>query len=181
MFWQWCFWPEPRATPTVYIGQIFILFQNTWLYWDGNRVRWFNEHTIGLSWVPKFCTFGGLFRHSKGHLETTRCHDSRPTEGTWKCAKDGRVCTAITAHQGKFQRVTKLLNVLHMRELQFFPLLSSLKSRGGEETFLCLHRHHCLTINYKLFFTGGDLLRLWSSPKPTFEEAFQPIQCTYLL
>ena len=63
---------------------------------------------------------------------------------------------AITAHQGKFQRVTKLLKVLLMKDLQFFPLVSSLKSRGGEATFLCLHTHHCYIISHKLFLTGGD-------------------------
>lgn len=54
---------------------------------------------------------------------------------------------AITDHQGTFQRVTKLLRALHMIDLLFFPLVSSLKSRGGEATFLCLHRHHHYTIN----------------------------------
>lgn len=63
---------------------------------------------------------------------------------------------AITDHQGRFQRVTKLLKVLHMIDLQFSPLVSTLKTGGGgEAAFLCLHRHHHYTINYKLFFTGG--------------------------
>lgn len=52
-------------------------------------------------------------------------------------------------------KVTKLLKVLHMIDLQFFPLVSTLKTGGGEAAFLCLHRHHHYTINYKLFFTGG--------------------------
>lgn len=72
--------------------------------------------------------------------ETTRCHDSRPTEGTWKCVEDGRVWMAITAHQGNFQRVTKLLKVLHMKDLQFFPLGVLPKQLGrGSNIFMSAH------------------------------------------
>lgn len=80
LLFHWCFdsgvfWPELSAAPTVCISQIFILFRNTWLHWDGNRVRWFNGHTRGPSWVPKFCNFGGLLsdiRHPKGPFRRPR-------------------------------------------------------------------------------------------------------------
>lgn len=65
------FWPELSAAHTLCISQIFILFRNTWLYWDGNGVRWFNGHTRRPFWVPKVCSFGGLLseiRQPKGHL-----------------------------------------------------------------------------------------------------------------
>lgn len=66
------FWPEPSAAPTVRISQILFLFRNTWLYWDGNRVRWFNRHTRGaFLGCQSFCNFGGLLseiRHPEGRL-----------------------------------------------------------------------------------------------------------------
>lgn len=66
---------------------------------------------------------------------------------------------AITAHQGNFQRVTKPLNVLCIIDLQFFPLVSSLKNRGVEARFLCAHRHH-YTINCELFIAGDFFFTL---------------------
>lgn len=87
---------------------------------------------------------------------------------------------AITAHQGKFQRVTKLLRALHMIDLQFFPLVSSLKSQGGEATFFMTAHHH-FTIKYMLVFTG-DFFKCMKLIKSYIwnAEAFQLVQLTYL-
>lgn len=98
------------------------------------------------------------------------------------CAEDGRVWMAITAHQSKFQRVTKLLKVLHMIDLQFSPWCLPEESGWGRN-ILCLHRHHHYTINYKPFFTGGDFSKFMKLIKTYIwnAEAFQSVQRTYLL
>ena len=87
---------------------------------------------------------------------------------------------AITAHQGEFQRVTKLLRALHMIDLQFFPLVSSLKSQGGEATVFMTAHHH-FTIKYMLVFTG-DFFKCMKLIKTHIwnAEAFQPVRLTYL-
>lgn len=108
----------------------------------GIGLRWFKGTPTNLLECQSFAlmvVFSARSDTQRVVRETTRCSDSRPTEGTWKCAEDGRVWMVITAHQGEFQRVTKFLKVLHMKDLQFFLLVSSLKSKGVEAKVLCAH------------------------------------------
>lgn len=140
------FWLKPSAATTVYAMQIFILFWNMKLLlrweqgWDD--LDGTPANLLGCQSFALMVVFSPRSDAQRVVRKTTRCRDSRPTEGTWKCAEDGRVWMAITAHQGRFQRVTKFLKVLDMKDLQFFLLVSSLKSKGVEAAILCAHTHH---------------------------------------
>lgn len=81
------FWPELSPAPTVCISQIFILFRNTRLYWDGNRVRWFNGHTRGSSWVPKFLQF-----------RWSSLGDQTP-EGSFRRPRDAMIQDPLRGHE----------------------------------------------------------------------------------
>lgn len=184
LFWQWCFGPEPSTAPTVCIRQILSCSEicgyiEKGIGWDD--LMGTSEGFLRCQSLAILVVFSQRSDTKRVVWETTRCNDSRSTEGTWKCAEDGGVWIAITAHQGNFQRLAKLLKVLHSIDLQLFPLVSSLKSLGGEAAFLCAHRHHRYTINYRFLSTEADFCFTFLELIETFisnPETFQPVQHT---
>lgn len=80
-----------------------------------------------------------------------------PPWGDMKVCKDGRVnyCSSRQIFKGWL----KFLKVLHMKDLRFFLLVSSLKSKGVDAAiFMRAHSSsRCCLTNDVLFFTEGRL------------------------